>query len=94
MNSMDETRPQLIVYTNSRIRCPYCIRAKNVLTERSYTFEERDIADPVVLAELHQKRPTARTVPQIFLANDTYIGGCDDLLATLSTLDTLIELNS
>jgi glutaredoxin 3 len=86
--------PQLIVYTNSRIHCPYCIRAKNVLSERSYTFEERDIADPVILEELLKKRPTAKTVPQIFLINDTYIGGCDDLLAMIDTLNVLIELNS
>ena len=93
MISMDE-RAQLIVYTNSRIRCPFCIRAKSILTERSHTFEERDIADPVVLTELLEKRPTAKTVPQIFLANDTYIGGCEDLITMIDKLDLLIELNT
>jgi len=93
MIEMDEC-PQLIVYTNSNIRCPYCIRAKNILIEQSYTFEERDIADTLVLAELLEKRPTAKTVPQIFLANDTYIGGYEDLIAIINKLDLLIELNT
>lgn len=88
--------PQFIVYTNSAIRCPYCIRAKQALTEHSYLFEERDIADPTIKNELLEKRPSARTVPQIFLMNDTHIGGCDDLLRLIDQdkLDILIELNT
>lgn len=84
----------LVVYTNSAIACPYCVRAKNLLTTKGYPFEERDVADPAIMAGLKAKRPTARTVPQIFLMNDYYIGGCDDLMKLIGQLDTLIELNS
>ena len=88
---------QLIVYTNSNIRCPYCIRAKAALTERSYTFEERDIADPVIKQELLTRRPTARTVPQIFVASDgTHIGGCDELLGLIREdgLNLLLDMSA
>jgi glutaredoxin 3 len=85
-----------IVYTNSGILCPYCDRAKRTLAEHGYKFEERDVLDPAVRAELKVRRPTARTVPQIFLENDYYIGGCDDLLLHVKndTLDLLIEANT
>lgn len=92
---MDE--PQLIVYTNSNIRCPYCIRAKAALNENSYTFEERDIANPVIKAELLARRPSARTVPQIFVAADgTHIGGCDELVGLIKEdgLDLLLEMSA
>lgn len=90
---MDESI-QFIVYTNSKIRCPYCIRAKSVLTENNYTFEERDISDPIVKDELLTRRPTVKTIPQIFLTNDTYIGGCDELTAMVKTgeLALLLEI--
>lgn len=96
MNSMDDTSLQLIVYTNSQIRCPYCVAAKKALTDGNYRFEERDIANPEIKSELLRKRPSVRTVPQIFLINDTYIGGCDDLLSLIrqDRLDTIIDLNS
>lgn len=85
--------PQLIVYTNSNIRCPYCIRAKKALTEQHYTFVERDIANPVIKAELMERRSNARTVPQIFLSDGTYVGGCDDLLALIPEgLDAMLEM--
>jgi glutaredoxin 3 len=85
----------LTIYTNSAISCPYCVRAKDALTQGGYQFDERDIADPEILAELRQKRPSAKTVPQIFVSNGYHIGGCDDLIALMqkSRLDVLIELN-
>lgn len=85
---------KFIVYTKSTIACPYCARAKQFLTDRGYGFIERDIAEPETMAELLKKRPTARTVPQIFLMNDYHIGGCDDLMRLQYEIDTLIELNS
>lgn len=96
----DTPSPKLTIYTNSNIQCPYCIRAKQALLGGSYVFEERDIADPVVKAELMEKRPTARTVPQIFLIDGTHLGGCEDLLILMekkdgqSTLDLMIDLVS
>lgn len=88
--------PQFLIYTDSRYRCPYCLKAKYALTSNSYTFEERDIADPIIRDELLAKRSTAHTVPQIFLASgDVHIGGCDDLLRLIreDSLDIMIEMN-
>jgi glutaredoxin 3 len=92
---MDKS-PQFIVYTNSNIRCPYCVRVKNALTENSYTFVERDIADPVVKQELLTRRPTARSVPQIFLLDGLHIGGHDELISLIKEngLNLLLEMSA
>ncbi len=61
------------------------------MTELGHAFVELDTAQPTIRAELMARRPSARTVPQIFLA-DEYIGGCDDLfdLINQGVLDLLI----
>lgn len=61
--------------------CPYCTRAKALLTERGVTDAEiihidQDPAQRDVMIE----RTGRRTVPQIFIG-DKHIGGCDDLIA-------------
>lgn len=85
----------IVIYTNSAIHCPYCIRAKQALTDLNYVFEERDIVDPAIRDELLAVRPSARTVPQIFIT-DYHIGGCDDLLFLIKEdrLAIIVELNS
>ncbi len=82
MNSM-MTTAQFIVYTTSAFSCPYCIRAKHALEENNLTYEERDIAVVTVKAELLQRLPTVRTIPQIFTSTGEHIGGCDELLTLL-----------
>ena len=79
------------VYTTSAFRCPYCERAKAKLTELGYPFDERDVADPETRQELIARRPSVRTVPQIFLAAE-YIGDCDELfrLIEAGALEMLI----
>ncbi len=84
----------IVVYTNSNIDCPYCVLAKTLLFEHAIDYEERDIADPVIKAELLKRRPTARTVPQIFIG-EHHVGGCDDLITLMNGrggLELLIEL--
>ncbi len=61
--------------------CPYCLRAKALLKARGVEAidEIRIDLDPaarVAMVELTGRR----TVPQIFIG-DTYVGGCDDLVA-------------
>lgn len=61
--------------------CPYCTRAKQLLTARGVAeIEEIRIdTDPqarAVMMEATQRR----TVPQIFIGA-THVGGCDDLMA-------------
>ena len=83
----------LVVYTNSNIECPYCVLAKTLLSEHAIEYKERDIADPAIKSELLSRRPTARTVPQIFIG-DHHVGGCDDLIALMDRdgLNVLMEL--
>ncbi|CAM4289147.1 glutaredoxin 3 [Bordetella tumbae] len=65
----------------SKDYCPYCARAKALLTERGVTDLEiiridQDPAQRDVMIE----RTGRRTVPQIFVG-DKHVGGCDDLIA-------------
>ena len=61
--------------------CPYCVRAKRLLSERSLAFVEYDVqADPGRRSEMLERSNGARTIPQIFI-NDRHVGGCDELYA-------------
>ena len=69
----------VLMYTTTV--CPYCIRAKQLLSARGVTQieEVRVDLDPERRDEMMQKTQR-RTVPQIFIG-DTHVGGCDDLYA-------------
>ena len=65
----------------STISCPYCMRAKALLKQRGVEV----IEDVRVDLEPAQRQAMVeltgrRTVPQIFIG-DTFVGGCDDLVA-------------
>ena len=61
--------------------CPYCVRAKRLLSERALAFTEYDVqADPARRAEMLERARGARTIPQIFI-NGRHVGGCDELYA-------------
>jgi len=69
---------KVVIYTKSR--CPYCVAAKNLLSQKGVSFEEIYMDDqPEAYAELKQ-RTGMMTVPQIFI-NDQLIGGYSDLAA-------------
>ncbi len=61
--------------------CPYCVRAKQLLTQRGVdTIEEiRVDADPKARQQM-MDITGRRTVPQIFIGG-RHVGGCDDLMA-------------
>jgi glutaredoxin 3 len=59
--------------------CPYCARARTLLTQKGATWTELDTDDAAQRAEMIA-RTGRRTVPQIFIG-DRHIGGCDDLYA-------------
>ena len=61
--------------------CPYCIRAKQLLKQRGVDAidEVRVDLDPSQRARMIEETGR-RTVPQIFIG-DTWVGGCDDLIA-------------
>ena len=60
--------------------CPYCARARQLLTSKGVEFEEIDVDAHPQAREQMIARSGRRTVPQIFI-NQTHVGGCDDLIA-------------
>lgn len=61
--------------------CPYCVSAKNFLTQRGWAYDEiRVDSDPVRREDMLKRSGGRRTVPQIFI-NDVHVGGFDDLVA-------------
>ena len=61
--------------------CPYCIRAKQLLSARGVARIEEIRIDLDAEARSTMMAVTGRrTVPQIFIG-DTHVGGCDDLVA-------------
>ena len=82
--------PKVQVYATGW--CPYCSRARQLLTSKGVEIEEIDVdARPGARAEMIA-RSGRRTVPQIFI-NQTHIGGCDDLIALDDSggLDPLLQ---
>lgn len=71
--------PTVKIYTTAV--CPYCLRAKQLLTSKGVAQLEEVRVDTNPEALAHMVALTGRrTVPQIFIG-DTYVGGCDDLVA-------------
>lgn len=70
--------PDILIYTSAT--CPYCIRAKGLLSQKGVPFQEISVdGKPEVRADMAQK--AGRTsVPQIWIG-DRHVGGCDDLFA-------------
>ena len=61
--------------------CPYCARARALLTKKGVAFTEIDLdAEPGRRAEMVQRAHGGRTVPQIFIDGE-HIGGSDELAA-------------
>ena len=59
--------------------CPYCVRAKRLLTESGAEMVEYAVdRGGDRKAEMIQRAGGRTTVPQIFI-DDQYVGGCDDL---------------
>ena len=60
--------------------CPFCIRAKRLLTERHIAFTEIDVSEDDALRADIVQRTGRRTVPQIFIDGRS-IGGFEELAA-------------
>lgn len=72
--------------------CPFCIRAKQLLTKKGVEFTEYKIdGDDQARAKMAERANGKRSVPQIFIDNK-HIGGCDDLhaLDAAGKLDPLL----
>ena len=67
------------IYTT--MMCPYCYRAKKLLSQHGADFHEIDVmADQDRRREMIERAGGRRTVPQIFI-DGKHIGGCEDLYA-------------
>ena len=80
------------IYTSNL--CPYCHRAKSLLSAKGVTFNEFKIDGNAELSkEAVQRSGGMRTVPQIFIENH-HVGGYDDLnlLNQKGDLDLLLGL--
>ena len=83
--------PNVEIYT--KMFCPYCTRAKRLLSDKGVPFEEYDITLGGAKRDEMLGRANGRfTVPQIFI-NDHHVGGSDDLhaLEASGRLDPLLQ---
>jgi len=72
-----QLKHEIIIYTTTY--CPYCVKAKNLLTSKGLEYREVNVeGDTNLREELVIKSGGRKTVPQIFIG-DIHIGGCDDL---------------
>ena len=63
----------------SKTNCPYCARAKQMLTAKGITFEERSLSNGDWTREqLLEAAPAAQSVPQIWM-HGVYVGGYAEL---------------
>lgn len=72
--------------------CPFCIRAKMLLSWKGVKFTEYKIdGDEAARAKMSERTNGRRSVPQIFI-NNQHVGGCDDIygLDTKGQLDPLL----
>ncbi|MEA3160716.1 MAG: glutaredoxin 3 [Gammaproteobacteria bacterium] len=72
------TQPVVTLYVSDW--CPYCQRAKNLLTQKQVIFDEVNVDDDAKFREEMTARSNRNTVPQVFIG-DKHVGGCDDLFA-------------
>lgn len=69
----------VVIYSTTY--CPFCDRAKELLTSLGAAYENIDVQEnPDRRMEMVEKAGGLRTVPQIFI-NDEHIGGYDQLAA-------------
>ncbi len=82
--------PAVVIYSSAW--CPFCTRAKQLLSRKGVAFEEISVdGQPALRAEMTRK--AGRTsVPQIWIGV-THVGGCDDLYALerAGRLDALLQ---
>ena len=61
-------------------QCTYCKQAMKLAEQLAVEYEYRDVGeDPALLAELKEKVPGVRTVPQIFVEGK-HVGGYEDFV--------------
>ena len=75
--------------------CPFCLRAKSLLTSKGVEFDEIHVdGNPSLRAEM-VAMAGATSVPQIWIG-DQYVGGCDELygLERRQQLDSMLRVEA
>jgi glutaredoxin 3 len=70
--------PAVVMYCTSW--CPYCTRARSLLTAKGKPFTEIDVEEVPGAREEMRQRSGRTSVPQIFIG-DRHVGGYDDMNA-------------
>lgn len=68
--------PHIEVYSTPN--CPFCVSAKALLKSKNLSFQEIDVSNDIESLQKMIKLSGLRTVPQIFINNQS-IGGFDKL---------------
>lgn len=69
---------KVIIYCSNW--CPFCVRAKSLLSNKGIAFEEISVdGKPDVRAQMAAKAKRT-SVPQIWI-DELHVGGCDELFA-------------
>ena len=69
---------EVVIYSSAW--CPYCIRAKQLLTRKGVAFDEISVDGKSELRAEMVRKAGRTSVPQIWIGA-TQVGGCDDLYA-------------
>jgi glutaredoxin 3 len=72
--------------------CPFCVRAKKLLTQKNVAYEEIDVSTDDDARDKLMQRTGQQTVPQIYIG-EQHVGGSDDLyeLEHSGQLDALLQ---
>lgn len=83
--------PKVVMYTTAI--CPYCMRAKQLLSRKGVEYEELRIEGDRERMRQMIQRSQRNTVPQIFI-DDFHVGGYDDMaeMDAMGELDSLLGL--
>jgi GrxC family glutaredoxin len=84
---------EVVVYTTRK--CPFCVRAIELLEAKCVGYTEIRIDKRPELREEMERRSQRTTVPQIFVG-EQHVGGCDDMyeLESQGKLDALLGLEA
>lgn len=79
-----------VIMYSSRF-CPFCSRAKGLLSKKGAKFQELIVDGDNALRKEMMDKSKRHTVPQIWIG-DTHVGGCDELFALdrAGKLDSLL----
>jgi glutaredoxin 3 len=88
---MMDRMPRVDMYTTTT--CPWCVRAKRLLSARGLAVEEIDVSDDRL--PMMERAGGRMSVPQIFV-DDVLVGGHDDLVQWIrdGRLDASISASS